>query len=325
LPTAHMSDTVYLKNGEKYTGSILSFEQGRIKIDADGPGVISVKWYKIVSVNGGDRQFKVEDNRGELYIGYIRASKDTGEINIVGRVENAIMLEDVVRIFPLEQEWYRGFKGNMGAGVNYTKSSDVLNLNADYNLSYEVKKWRFIHDLSYIETSTSEEAPTVRMEINLQALYALPNKWLLYEINSFNKSDELGIHARVSFGVGGGNGLVQTERQRLLLMTGIIQNTESQVESRDVVSSFEWPATLQHIMYSFLNPNITADTKITSYVGITEKGRYRVDASTNLTWEFIKSVDLMLTAYYNFDNKVVEGKKSQKDYGTVLSLSFVLK
>src|SRR5262245_4144740 len=54
-------DTVFLKNGDRLTGKILSFEQGRLRLDAQGPGIISIKWHKIVTVSGGNTIFKVED------------------------------------------------------------------------------------------------------------------------------------------------------------------------------------------------------------------------------------------------------------------------
>jgi hypothetical protein len=296
-----------------------------LKMDADGPGVINIKWHKIASVSGGSRYFKVEDQQGEIYIGRLAISKDTGEVLIINSNIHSLMLADVVRMFPLEEEWYRGFKGSVGGGINYTKSSDVFNINLDYNLYYVISKWRFINNFSYIETSTNKEAPSVRLQIDFQGLYSLPGRWVLSEINSFNRNDELGIKSRISFGIGAGYNLVVTDRQRLLALSGIVQNSEKSIESNDVVSNFEWPVSLQHTVYSFLSPNLTSSTSLTSFVGITEKGRLRFDASTDITWEFIKNVDLQLSIYYNFDNKVVEGKLSQKDYGTVLSLIFDLK
>lgn len=319
------ADTVHLYNGDVITGKILSFEQGRLKIDAQGPGVVNIKWHKIVTIRGGSRIYKVEDRVGEIYIGNIMASKDSGEIDVGAQPAHAINLADVVRVFPLEDDWYRGFKGNLGAGLNYAKSSDVLTANAEYNLYYIISKWRFINDFSYVSTKTENEPTSVRVQVNFQALYALPDKWVLSEISSFSRNDELGIKSRISFNAGGGNNLIQTEKQRLLALSGIVHNSERSVESNDVVSNFEWPVSLQHIIYSFANPDLTSSSEITSYVGMTEKGRYRIDISTDITWEFINNVSLQLSFYYNYDNKVVEGKTSQKDYGTVLSLLVDLK
>jgi sRNA-binding regulator protein Hfq len=319
------ADTVFLYNGDVITGKILSFEQGRLKIDAQGPSVVSIKWHKIVTIKGGSRVYKVEDRVGEIYIGNITASKDTGEMDVGVQPSHSINLADVVRIFPLEDDWYRGFKGNLGAGLNYAKSSDVLTANVEYSLYYIISKWRFINDFSYIATRTKDEPTSVRIQVNFQALYALPDKWVLSEISSFNRNDELGVRSRVSFNIGGGNNLVQTEKQRLLVLTGIVHNSERSVESNDAVSNFEWPVSLQHIIYSFASPDLTSSSEITSYVGITESGRYRIDASTDITWEFINNVSLQLSFYYNYDNKIVEGKASKRDYGTVLSLLVDLK
>src|SRR6185436_18473455 len=118
---------------------------------------------------------------------------------------------------------------------------------------------------------------------------------------------------------------IQTEKQRLLALSGIVHNSEKSIESNTVVTNFEWPVSLQHIIYSFASPDLSTSSEITSYVGITEKGRYRIDFSTDITWEFINNVSLQFSFYYNYDNKEVEGKASKRDYGTVLSLMVDLK
>jgi len=318
-------DTIYLKNRERYTGSILSMEQGRIKFDAQGSGVINIKWHKILTITGGNRLYKVEDQHGEIYVGRIEASKDTGEIIIKGDHTYTLTLEDIAHLYPLEDKWYRGFKGTLGGGFNYTKSSDVLNINFDYNIHYVKEKWLFINNLSYIETSTDEDDGTVRLSVDLAALYSLPGRWVLLGINSYNRNDELGIKSRISFGAGGGYNIILTERQRLLALTGIIQNTERNIESDVSHSNFELPLTLNHTVYSFIRPDLTSTTEIAYYEGLTEGNRYRVDISTDITWAILKWMDLKLSFYYDFDNKDVEGKESQEDYGTVLSLLVDLK
>jgi hypothetical protein len=322
---SYIPDTLFLKTGDRITGRILSFEQGRLKIDGQGPGVISIKWYKILSISGGNRIFKVEDINGVKYFGRIGFSDVPGEIDILGKLKYGVMLENIVRIYPLEAEWYRGIKGSLGGGLNYAKSSDVLTANSQYNLYYVISKWRFVNDFSYVSTSTSNEAASVRIQTNLQALYALPNNWVLSEINSFNRNDELGVKSRFSFGIGGGNSIVQTDWQRLLALTGIVENLEKDIETQNTISNIEWPFTLQHTIYKFMSPNLSSTTSITSFVGVTEKGRYRLDASTDITWEFVTNFKLQITFYYNFDNKNIEGKNTKEDHGTVVSLLLDLK
>jgi len=321
----YIPDTVFLLTGDKITGKIISFEQGRLKIDAQATGVVTIKWNKISSVNGGNRIFKVEDIHGVIYKGRIELSPDTGEIHVLSNYVFGVRIENIARIYPLEAEWYRGIKGTLGAGLNYTKSSDVLTTNSEYNLYYVISKWRFINDFSFVSTSTSNEDASIRLAINFQALYALPNRWVLSEINSFSRNDELGVKSRFSFGAGGGNNLVQTDWQRLLMLTGIVVNLEKDIESNSTISNLEWPLTIQHTIYKFAYPNLSSTTSITSFVGITEKDRYRLDASLDLTWEFVKNFKLQLSFYYNYDNKTIEGKNSKKDYGTILSLLLDLK
>jgi hypothetical protein len=124
---------------------------------------------------------------------------------------------------------------------------------------------------------------------------------------------------------GGGNSIVQTERERLLLLTGIVHNSEQNINSEKLESNFEWPFSVQHTIYSFIRPNLSSSTYMSSFVGITDKGRYRFDASTDITWEFISDFSIRFTLYYNYDNKILEGKNSKEDYGTTLSFIVQLK
>jgi hypothetical protein len=318
----YIPDTLFLKTGDRITGKIMSFEQGRLSIDAQGTGFSSVKWYKIAGISGGSRMFKVQLQEGDIYIGHIYHTPDTGVV-MVGM--KRIQIVDIIRFFPLEEKWYKGFKGELGGGGSYTKSSDVLRLNAEYNLYYIISRWRIKNDFSYIETVTNNEERSVNLQLNLGAIYSLQKKWVLSEINSFSRNDELGTKARFSIGLGGGNSIVQTERQRLLVLTGIVENSERDIESREFNLNTEWPLSLEHTVYSFSKPNLSSTTSIASFVGITEKGRFRFDASTDITWEFLPDFQLQLTLYYNYDNRELEGKNTQYDYGTVLSLLLELK
>ncbi|MEM0542943.1 DUF481 domain-containing protein [Flavobacterium sp. j3] len=318
-------DILYLTNGDKLSGKFISFEQGRMRFDAQGPGIIYVKWYKIKSIACGSKLYRVETTRGEIFKGRIIESSNSGEITVLSTPKQHLKFQNISRIYALESEWYRRFKGDLGGGVSYTKSSDVLRINAESNLYYVIPRWRFINTFSYISTSTGNTDFSERIQFSLEAFYALQKKWFVYEQSSFNRNDELGIDARFSFGIGAGNNLVLTEIQKLQVFTGILQNFEKNIQLNEFNSYLEWQATLHHTIYSFLKPNLTASTNLSSFVGITETSRYRFDATTDLTWEFVTNFKLQLSFYFNFDNKRIQGKNSEIDYGPILSFLLDLK
>ncbi|MGL2963940.1 DUF481 domain-containing protein [Flavobacterium sp. RSB2_4_14] len=318
-------DILYLTNGDKLSGKLISFEQGRMRFDAQGPGIIYVKWYKIKSIGCGSKLYRVESTSGEIFKGRIIDSPVSGEITVLSIPKQDLKFQNISRIYALESEWYKGFKGDLGGGVSYTKSSDVLRINAESNLYYVIPRWRFINAFSYISTSTADSEFSERIQFSLEAFYALRKKWFVYEQNSFNRNDELGIDAKISFGAGAGNNLVLTEIQKLQIFTGILQNFEKNIQIDEFNSNVEWQATLQHTFYSFLKPNLTASTALSSFVGITETSRYRFDATTDLTWEFVTNFKLQFSFYFNYDNKKIQGKNSETDYGPILSFLLDLK
>ena len=86
IHSVFIPDTVYLRNGDRLTGKILSFEQGRLRLDAQGPGIITIKWHKIVTISGGNTIYKVEDQAGAFFLGYIQPSEDSGKFFLQGNL-----------------------------------------------------------------------------------------------------------------------------------------------------------------------------------------------------------------------------------------------
>jgi hypothetical protein len=122
----------------------------------------------------------------------------------------------------------------VGRYIRSTNQYDVFSANFDSTLvdlaAYRANTKKF---------SVKVYSPAVGtvIQFTLQEFYTLQNKWFLYEQNSFNRNDELGIDAKISFGIGGGNFIVLTEKQKLKVFSGILQNfekTKQRVIGKDV-------------------------------------------------------------------------------------------
>src|SRR6188768_443595 len=96
------ADTLFMINGDKITGNILSYEEGRMRIDAQSAGVINVKYQKIFSVSGGSRLFHIKDVKGTSYIGNITSSLDTGEIILSGQQVTELRFKDIASFRPIK-------------------------------------------------------------------------------------------------------------------------------------------------------------------------------------------------------------------------------
>ena len=66
----------------------------------------------------------------------------------------------------------------------------------------------------------------------------------------------------------------------------LLENLKSlleDIESEEIKANTEWPFSIQQTIYSFIKRNLSTSTTLASSIGITEKGRFRFDASTDLT------------------------------------------
>ena len=79
---APKTDTVIFKNGDKLTGEVKSLKRGRLSLNTDATGTISIEWDKIAGVIS-DQHIQVETTSGIRYFGSLTSSQDNPSLIIV--------------------------------------------------------------------------------------------------------------------------------------------------------------------------------------------------------------------------------------------------
>ncbi|MEM6050895.1 DUF481 domain-containing protein [Erwinia sp. P7711] len=168
-PLVH-ADTVWMKNGDRLSGTIRSLSNGKLVMDTSYGGTVSLNW-SAVSTLSSDKPIDVSTDSNNSIKAQLEAA-DAGYV-IVRRGDDeqrvrADKLEEFMK--PKEQTDAIDWTGNVDAGISLKKASTRTH---DYNLAYNNKinvgKWRNDFGGAY---NREEEDDNINTE-NYSLRYAL--------------------------------------------------------------------------------------------------------------------------------------------------------
>jgi len=312
-----------LYNGGCLLGEIQSSSLGYITIDDIDLKMLNIKLYKIKMLIIHDR-FKIETIDKKIYYGTMRTSDKDGWVDIHlddGQIL-PIHITKIYQLTSLDTEILKRLNGNVSAGLSFTKSSQIGQVNFSATVQFSTKLFNYQLSASTIGSIDSGKYSRDNENVFLVNSYDLTPTWFISAAGQYQRNLELSISRRYLFMLGFGNKLIIKKNMRLLITTGM---TFSQEKSLEGVSSgilFELPVMFQFNYYQFRHPDIQISSTQTVYFGIGQNGRVRYDGSTNFSWQLIRYFYLNLSPYSNFDSRAPAGSGSNFDFGIVFGLSY---
>jgi Protein of unknown function, DUF481 len=316
-------DSIILYNGQTLIGEVRQANLGLISIDDNDLKIINVKLFKIKTLVIKER-FKIETIDKEFYYGSLRTTDKEGWVeihNIDGR-DIPLRITHIFQLITLETGFFRRMSGNVSAGLSFTKSSGIGQVNFSANAQYSTKLIDYTLSMSTIASIDSGRYSRDNENAELLTTYDLTSSWFLAASVQYQRNLELSIARRYLLMAGAGNKLFIKKTWRLLAITGITVSQEKSTEGVTSVALFEIPATLLFNFYQFQHPDIQITSSQTAYFSLTQKGRIRYDGSTTFSWQLIRYFYLNISPYTNFDNQPPSGSSSNFDFGIVVGLSY---
>ncbi|MFC5694027.1 DUF481 domain-containing protein [Pseudomonas sp. GCM10022186] len=169
--TATLADTVWLKNGDRLTGTIRVFDGGRLVLETDYGGTIPLDWKKIATLES-DRELLIKqgDLDGERAKSLHRA-EDGKVILANGEAPKEVELASIEQIMkpkPLVEDLT--WSGNVDLSLDYKRAEKDTD---DYDVDFKTKarhgRWRHNASGEYNREFTDDEKTTD----NWEAEYAL--------------------------------------------------------------------------------------------------------------------------------------------------------
>ncbi|KAF1056428.1 MAG: hypothetical protein GAK44_00245 [Pseudomonas delhiensis] len=144
VPFAAVADTVWLKNGDRLTGKIKLYDGGRLVLNTEFAGDITLSGDKIATLQT-DQNLLVkhdEDQTGEHSKGLKAA--EPGKVTLVNGKEETVALtsiEQMVPPRPFLEDWV--WKGQVDFSLDHTMAAnDVEDYDVDFKTNARHGRWR---------------------------------------------------------------------------------------------------------------------------------------------------------------------------------------
>jgi hypothetical protein len=231
-------------------------------------------------------------------------------------------MEDIVNLYPYSDRVLRRFSGDFSLGYNYTRSSSYGRLNIDGTLNYLAKNQETSASVSTVYSVTDSGFTRDREDVALKSNYYFSPTSFASTFLAYQRNLELGINRRYQEGIGIGNKFITRKVAYAWARGGLVFNQEKSTEGTSSGNLAEFYAQLQFNFFKFTKPEIKFDITQTVYYGITEKGRFRSDGESNLSWEIVRNFKMNFQVYNNYDSKPPVASSSNFDYGIVFGLTY---
>jgi hypothetical protein len=319
--SAQKTDVVVLTNGDRVTGEIKSYAQGKLILDTSHSGVIKVKWSLIESITSS-KDFEIELIDGKLVYGTLAPSDPPGLLAIVSRSDGRnVSFYEIFDMTPVFHHFWDRWEGSLDLGFNYTQSSQLVQFNLDAAATYKLRESQFVSSLSAFFSRQNDVTGASRASFSTRYERFLKDRWLLQGGVGLERNVQLGLDLRALAGVGAGRNVVQTNQTQLGVYAGVVATHEQPVdgESRAGAEGL-LGARYTYFMYDFPNVTIGADLQV--YPSFTVGGRVRLEASASVRREIISDFYLSLSIFDSFDSRDPSTLQSKNDWGPTVSIGW---
>jgi len=316
-------DSIILYHGETLIGAVQGSNLGSISIDDIDLKMLNIKLFKIKTLIIHD-VFKIETIEKKIFYGTMRTSDKDGWVDVHTNegIVIPILITKIYQLISMDNNFFTRLNGNISAGLSFTKSSGIGQVNFSANVQYATKLFDYQLSVSSIASIDSGNFSRDNENVFFVNTYDLTPTWFLSGAAQYQRNLELSIARRYLVMLGAGNKILIRNNMRLLATTGMTFSQEKSIEGASSALLFEIPILFQFNFYQFRNPDIQISSTQAVYFGISQNGRVRYDGSTNFSWQLIRYFYLNLSPYTNFDSRPPAGSESNFDYGIVFGLSY---
>lgn len=314
------TDRIHLKNGDVLTGSLKELDRGKLRFKTLTMDTVYINWVDIASIDS-DKYLRIERVDGSFSNGVIQQSDLSRGLVVDDRgreVAIPILAVSTIQPIKVKESFWRQLEGDISAGIDYKKASDLLLINLSSNLRFKQEKYEVALSANWNETSRTQDNNSLSADVSGTYTRFLRNRWFWKGSAGFERNEELGLDLRALIGATAGRYLVQRTTWRWELNGGLAGNRENLADGTTTTSAEGLiRSSLQVFKHTLPITRLSANINV--FPGITESGRMRINTDITLRNEIVRSVFWDLSFYSKFDNRPPAGA-SEEDYGIVTSI-----
>jgi hypothetical protein len=319
---ASKTDIVTLLNGDKITCEIKELKAGKLRVKTDDMGTVYIEWDKIAGVRARQK-FEVELQFGSIYYGSLGLAEDPRKMTVTGdSLKFELFRAFVVNLTPIKDTFLDRLDGSINLGVDYTKASEVLQLNFSGDAKHRSREGETVLSFSSVITGQRDKETSQRNNLSINNLRFLKNRWAWGLLSSLEQNTELGIDLRFSLGGGFGRRVIQSNQMNLSLTAGL-STTREWINKSENQNNLELPLSAKFAMFVYDNPKTDINTTVTLHPSLSTIGRTRLEIDSKIKRELFTDFHITFNLYLSYDNKPPYSDAKNVDYGFVLSFGYI--
>ncbi len=315
-------DVIELVNGDRVSGNIRSYAEGRLIVADFSGSDLSIKWNKILKITSA-KEFEIETGDGKHHFGSLAPSDPPGKLVVVGTGgRETLDFFDVVAVSPLFQTFFRRIDGTLDLGMNYTHASDLLQFNMTSDAKYRKPKFAVYADLSLFYSRQNGETTSQRGNLTFTYFHIRQSRWLTGGTLAFENNRDLGLQLRSTISAFIGKFLVLHNQKTLAVTAGMSANHETSIEG-EKTNNLEGIVDGRYSTFTYEYPKTWFDAYLRIIPGITDAPRYRVDANMKVKREIVvRDFYVAISVFYNYDSRPPQGHIAKSDWGPIISVGW---
>jgi putative salt-induced outer membrane protein YdiY len=318
---AQKTDVVEMGNGDRYTGEIKGYNEGRVSLDTSDAGIVSIKWNKILAVTSA-KTFDVELTDGTHIYGSFAASTPPGKLVVVSEgVMRTFDFLEIVRFAPLRRTFWRRIDGSFDLGFTYTEANQFVQLNLNADATYRAKSFEVSAKLSAFLSKQEGATSSQRGSLFVEDVYFLKNRWLAVAVGNLERNRDLGLDLRASLGGGFGRYLFQTNQSSVVTLLAFTGNREDPVEGEATYNA-EAILAVQYTTFMYDFPKLKIYASLQVIPSLSDPGRVRMQADASVQREIISDFYVSIRLFDSYDSRPPTAGASKNDWGPVISIGY---
>ena len=173
------TDRIHLTNGDVITGNIKQLDRGKLRIKTLTMDTVFINWVDIESIDS-PKYLRIERTDGTFTSGIIKKSDLANELAVEDRgkeVKVPILAVSAIQPIRVQESFWRRLEGDLSAGIDYKKASDILLINMSTNLRFKEEKYELAFNANWNETSKTENNNSSRADLSTTYTRFLKDRW----------------------------------------------------------------------------------------------------------------------------------------------------
>ena len=310
LASPASADTVWLKNGDKLTGTLGVKISNKLTITTSYAGEVKINWNDIHSIDA-DKPILMQLSDGSIVNGRL-VHTDEGQV-ILDQETNAPLvdteLDEIHYINPSRDLIGEGYvwTGNLSLG-GALNSGNSNNRNMQFNGESVLRglENRYTVQGYYYWAEDNDQQTQNNARVRAQYDHFFSKKWFSY-VNTIQEKDRFrDIRLRSTYGVGSGYQIFEGEKRNLSVEGGVsLIRQDYYEESDDTHAALRWAVNYnQYLFDSFVQAFHRHEVLLTPK----SPSQLLLYSSTGLRFPFIFGLSATTQVDYNYDSRPVDDR-----------------